>query len=143
MASLFQCLGAGSRSSDQFATWGPRYFAWSLVISRWPTSPMLKRSHSISRRAAGQIGFHVGEQGVDPDRLGGERHFLRVAEAELQLRPLAGGLGDGGFEAAPEADDLLQPVFAAVVFAEGLDGFAQGAGGLVVLPAVFVDARDG
>ncbi len=59
--------------------------------------------------AALEIGLHVVEQFVDLDGVGLEGDLVAVAEAEIDDGVLAGRLRLARLEAAPVADDLVEP----------------------------------
>ena len=66
-------------------------------------------------RAALEIGLHVGKELVDVDLPRLERDLLRIAEAKFDRRPFARRLRLDVIEAAPVADDLVEPVLAEIV----------------------------
>ena len=90
-----------------------------------------------------EVGLDVGEQLVDLDGVGLEGDLVAVAEAEIDDGLLAGRLRAGRLEAAPVADDLVEPLLAVVVRRRRRTPRwpSPGVGGLDVLPAVLVIAR--
>ena len=107
-------------------------------------SPMLIFCQSSCAGLRLEIGLHVVEQLVDVDLVGGELDLLAVAEAELDRRPFAGRLGHDRLEAAPVADDLVEPLLPALRLSVGSAGILLQQpppvlGRLGILPAVLED----
>src|SRR5262249_37719910 len=85
-----------------------------------------------------QVRLHVVEQLVDEDFVGLEADLVAVAEAEVERGVLSSGLGWTWLEAAPVADDLIEPLLAPVVVAGAVifDESLPNLSGLRILPPI-------
>jgi hypothetical protein len=91
-------------------------------------------------RVGAEVSLGVFEQLGDIDGVSFKGDLVAVAEAEVEVRLLARGLGLDVVEAAPVADDLIEAFLAPLVGALAifLDGSLPELGALRILAAVFV-----